>query len=551
MGISKIFVPSIPVKSLLMGLLYLLSTIFISCSLGDSQEPQTSTEAKVIPAASEVPAATASIVSAPDVKTLRIGIDQHLIETKALLVDPNFQRLIWSGLLRLGPDGKVHPDLAAFVPDLENEGISLDGKTYTFRIKDDLRWSDGGPIQAAQVLELIFKDDGATDSSIRDDLIARLDISGSKFLDTRTLVITLNEPFPELLTHMSLPSMFPTRNFQIDSFSTTPTSGPYRISEWTEEGVVLIANEAWPDEIGNVSSHQIKRIEFIPFSEFSEARQKFLEGAIDILPMTIQHSEGMNLSSDDVLSVRHDPSSVYSILINHSDEIFGDLAARRALAMNLSRENLLIDMQADRNLALEPAYSWIPTYIWGNSEANLISLASTDLLAADSWYVGGGTDGISIELLYSSDDPIQKAIAALLKKHWEEYLPVEVLLREERSEEYYADIVSGTYQLALAEWTEKSPDPTPWLSDFRTSATENFARFSDPQFDKIFESGLNARSQKDWHDHMLQASNLLMDQVVVIPMFSGSEKILVREENVPVVETMLSHWDWNSLVIKD
>ena len=214
---NKIFLPTIPTKSPFMGLLCLLSTIFISCSQGDSQEPQTSSEAKDIPTASEVPEATASVESEPDVKTLRSGIGRHLIETEALISDPNFQRLIWSGLLRLGPDGKLYPDMAAFVPELENEGISSDLKTYTFSLRKNAKWTDGGPVQAGQFLQLMFLGGESIESRLRDVFIEKLDVDKSTSLDAQTLVFSLEESYPEILTLMTLPTMFPDRDIQVDS----------------------------------------------------------------------------------------------------------------------------------------------------------------------------------------------------------------------------------------------------------------------------------------------------------------------------------------------
>jgi oligopeptide transport system substrate-binding protein len=550
---NKIFLPTIPTKSLFMGLLCLLTVFFISCSEGASEKAQLNPEVPATVASTEVstPEETSSVEVEPQVKTLRIGVGQHLIETEALITDPNFQRLIWSGLLRTGPDGKLHPGMVAFVPELGNEGISLDRKTYTFRLKEGLVWTDGTPIEATEVLELMLEDDGAIDSSIRSDFIKRLDIGRSRSLDAKTLIIALEEPFPEFLTFVTLPSIFSARNFQASSFAAAPTTGPYTISEWTKDKVVLIANEAWQDEIGNIRSHQIRRIEFIPFRRFSDAYEVFLAGGIDILPTNDLQRIETKIDSDDSVSVRNDPSSVYSIFINHSDEIFDDVATRRSLAMNLSREDLLVDLESVAALTVQPAYSWIPRHVWGTSIDNFISLASTDLLATDSWYVGGGIDGNSIELLYSSDDPLQTAVAPSLKNHWEKHLPVEVILRAERSEEHYADIVSGAYQLALVEWSEASSDPTQWLVDFQTSAADNFIRFSDPQFDELLESGLNARHQQDWHANILRANDVLMEQIGLIPIFSGSEKVLVRQENIPVVLSMMSQWTWDSLLIKN
>jgi peptide/nickel transport system substrate-binding protein len=61
-------------------------------------------------------------------------------------VDQDLSALIFSGLLRLAPDGSVEPDLAEALPE-----ISEDGRAYTFTLRSGLRWHDGEPITTDDV----------------------------------------------------------------------------------------------------------------------------------------------------------------------------------------------------------------------------------------------------------------------------------------------------------------------------------------------------------------------------------------------------------------
>ena len=60
--------------------------------------------------------------------------------------DRDLVALVFSGLVRLGPDGTVQPDLA------ESWTVAKKGASYTFRIRPDARWQDGSPVTSADVV---------------------------------------------------------------------------------------------------------------------------------------------------------------------------------------------------------------------------------------------------------------------------------------------------------------------------------------------------------------------------------------------------------------
>ena len=55
------------------------------------------------------------------------------------------------GLLAIDPDGNYYPTLATEVPSLENGGVSEDGLTITYNLRDDIVWSDGEPFTCDDV----------------------------------------------------------------------------------------------------------------------------------------------------------------------------------------------------------------------------------------------------------------------------------------------------------------------------------------------------------------------------------------------------------------
>ena len=69
-----------------------------------------------------------------------------------LEVDRGVQFALFDSLWRIDQDAVLVPNLATEIPTLENGGISEDGLTYTFKLRDDAKWHDGEPFTAADVV---------------------------------------------------------------------------------------------------------------------------------------------------------------------------------------------------------------------------------------------------------------------------------------------------------------------------------------------------------------------------------------------------------------
>src|SRR4051794_6222458 len=156
--------------------------------------------------------------------------------------------LVFSGLVRMGPDNTLEPDLA------ESWKLSDDGKTWTFHIRDDATWQDGQPVTSHDVLYTVgaLKDPDA--SGGRSSSWAEVETTA---VDDKTVTFRLTTPVGSFLAAAAQPLLpshllkdVPYADVATSDFSRVPVgSGPYGITELDQAHAVLVpAAELQPDE---------------------------------------------------------------------------------------------------------------------------------------------------------------------------------------------------------------------------------------------------------------------------------------------------------------
>src|SRR5215204_1085685 len=85
-----------------------------------------------------------------------VGVSQETVNFNPLLYtntgpDTLPDVLLFDSLMKITPEGTFVPNLAAEVPTKENGGISEDGLTWTFTLRNDAKWHDGEPFTARDV----------------------------------------------------------------------------------------------------------------------------------------------------------------------------------------------------------------------------------------------------------------------------------------------------------------------------------------------------------------------------------------------------------------
>jgi peptide/nickel transport system substrate-binding protein len=243
---------------------------------------------------------------------------------------------IFDGLVEYEPNLSLRPALAAAVPT-----PSADGLSWTVPLRSDVRFSDGSPFDATDVVDTYTALlDPAQNWPMRQRFAM---VTGVVQVDAATVRFDLAQPyapFPKLLTLGILPS----ETLVPDKIAHPRVgTGPYTVADWKRgQRLVLAANKSYwdgPPAVTRVT------IEFIPDDERRRARMR--EGKIDGTALPPKFAAEF-AETDGLTVAAHTSAEVRAVTLPAAGPVTGDPAIRLALNHALDRETI-----ADGTLAGE------------------------------------------------------------------------------------------------------------------------------------------------------------------------------------------------------
>jgi peptide/nickel transport system substrate-binding protein len=316
----------------------------------------------------------------------------------------------FNGLLRYDHDLDAEPDLAASMPTR-----GADGKTVMVKLRDDVRFSDGTPFTAKDV---VFTYEAIIDPKTASPLATLLDsLVRARAVDDRTVEFELNRADPAFYDKLQVgivpEHLLAGKDLKNAAFNRKPVgTGPYVVTEFQPGG--RIVEEANPRYFRGAP--KIKRLVFIAVED-ENARVALLEkGTIDaagVLPKLaprVRRNNGYN-----VVDVRTADARVAAL--PNRDPVLKDPAVRRALSYGVDRQKIVDGALAGIG---EPAYGPLqkghPDYS-PVLERPFDAAKAQSMLDAAGWTRrGSGTrtknaKKLSFLLMYPAGDAVRKDIA--------------------------------------------------------------------------------------------------------------------------------------------
>lgn len=323
--------------------------------------------------------------------------------------------VIFSGLTRL--DGRLQPQ-----PDLaERWDVSADGKQLTFRLRDGVRWHDGQPLTAGDVL-YTYETWATLPATTR--LQNRLRAAGATVSTPdpagNTVVFSLNQPDAAILSDLSAP-ILPAHKLRgvtadrlaSDPFSFVPVgSGPFKFEYHTVgQNVVLTANLDY-----HFGKPNIERLAFLIAPDEDVAARALGDGSLLYGQLAYEQQRGL---LDSLQRGSYAEDGYYYLGFNlRANRLFSDYRLRRALAYSLDRNALVREATAGRGL---PVWSTALPNTWlyepGTPRYEQDLDEARRLLADAGWQPGeGGTlqrEGrpLAFRLYVRADDPTRRRAA--------------------------------------------------------------------------------------------------------------------------------------------
>lgn len=367
----------------------------------------------------------------------------------------------------------------------ESWDISDDGKTYTFHIRDGVKFSDG-EVCDANAIKANF--DAIIENKDRHTWLEMMNLLvGVSASDDKTFVIELSEPYYPLLTELGV-----TRPFAMispkamkdgstkDGVNAYIGTGPYVLTDFvTDEYAVFEANENYWGEQPKIKKITVKVI------PDNQTRILALEkGEIDmIFGKNMIDADAINqYTGNDKFTVSlSDPTSTRQIVLNTTRDVLADKEVRQALQHATNKQAISdgifygLEQPADTLFAKTVPYCDIDLEPYAYD----VELAQS-MLDEAGWVVGADKirekDGqkLNIDLLYNSDSVTEKAIAEYLQSEYQK-IGISLNIHGEEEQSYRDNMKAGNFDMVFNICWGTPYDPQSSLAAMRAPVYGDYA----------------------------------------------------------------------------
>ncbi|HEX2945133.1 MAG TPA: peptide ABC transporter substrate-binding protein [Clostridia bacterium] len=410
--------------------------------------------------------------------------------------------------------------------------------TYTFHLRDGLKWSDGKPVKASDFVyswNRAISPDTAADYAYMFDVIkgydeGKLDVTAT---DDKTLVVKLKNAVPYFLELTAFPAYSPVRQDIIeangDAWATDPKTyignGPYKMSEWVPGSHITFTKNK---NYWNYKALGSENIKFV-----------LMEDDVSILNAYKQNeilfADSMPQDEIDAWRDKKDfhlegQLGTYYISYNVKKAPLDNPLVRQALTLAVDRNYIVKNIGKTGQV---PAGAYVPIglsdsdkskefravggdYYDPTEAANEANLAKAKELLAQAGYPDG--KGLpAIEYLYNEGTGHQQ-IGEALQNMWKK-IGVNVTLSSQEWGTFLNTRKNGEYQIARNGWLGDYNDPISFLDMWVTGGGNNDAQWSNPEYDKLISEIKSETDPKGRFEKMHKAEDLIFKDWMLCPIY--------------------------------
>ncbi|AJY45953.1 ABC transporter substrate-binding protein [Martelella endophytica] len=423
---------------------------------------------------------------------------------------------MYDGLVRY-KDGtlEVEPALAT------DWTISDDGKTYTFNLRDGVKFHDGSPFNAEAVKFNFdrmldenhpFHDTGPFPLSFNFSAIDNVEV-----VDDLTVKFTLSEAYAPFLSNLAYPtglivSPEAVKEYGKDYGRHPSGTGAFKFEEWDPNAKVVVSkNEDYWD-----GAPPLEAVVFRPVTDANTRVAEMMSGGLDV--MVEVPPDSLSQFSDDPNYTVYEQAGphVWFLILNLKDGPFQDKKVRQAVNYAINKKAIVDDiLQGTASVAAGPI---APAFAWAYDDS--LSPYPYDPEKAKSLLEEAGYDGSDLTFYVTEGgsgmlEP--QAMATQIQADLEAVgIPVKIETYEWNT--FLGKVnpgLEGNADMAEMAWMTNDPDTLPFLT-LRTEAFPdkggfNSGYYSNPEVDKLLEEARTATDQDKRADLYKQMQDIVHD----------------------------------------
>ncbi|ERI94234.1 ABC transporter, substrate-binding protein, family 5 [Clostridiales bacterium oral taxon 876 str. F0540] len=434
---------------------------------------------------------------------------------------------LFEGLIKVDEFGNITPGIA------ESWNIGKDNITYTFKLREDAKWSDGEDITAKDFVDF-YKEILA---SKQDNVYAyqlyyifgaeeyRKNKKGFngvaiRAVDDRTLEFRLNSPvscFLEILSQpvYSLRKVNDSLKTWKKSYKNIVYSGPFTITDVSESGEVELAKNKYYYDKDEVKADKL----YITSSAESEkAMAEFMNKKINLF-INPPISESANLIAEgkaEAIPIESGSSISFNL---KKPGITNDINFRKAISLSISRKSLVQD---DLNHVARSASAYVPyddqDNVQNKQEKHLVK-EEADAAAAHKLLEESKYDKKEkIKLIYL-DNNENKRLCEALYKEIKDNLNISIDYKGYNEVELKEAVKKGDYHMMIINYASLYNDPLSLLEAWTENSALNVFGYSNSEYNKLIYEAKYENDRTKRLGLLQNSEKILMNDMPTIPLY--------------------------------
>ncbi|MCK9857978.1 peptide ABC transporter substrate-binding protein [Paenibacillus sp. ATY16] len=459
---------------------------------------------------------------------------------------------LFEGLTRKNEKGEVEPAVA------KEWKISDDGKTYTFTIRDDAKWSNGDPVTAgdfeyawkraldpnlkpaasAYAYQLYYIKNAEAYNTAADGVKA--DDVGVKAVDDHTLQVELNSPTPYFLGLMSFTVFYPVHKSVKENeqwatdVSTLVSNGPFKMSEWKKNNSITIAKN---DNYYAKDDIKLSKVVFSEVNDSNTELSMYQTGELDYAGMPTglipnEQFPTLKQNNPDEFKIQGS-ASIYYYLFNTTQKPYDNEKIRQALSMAISRQDIVDNVTKGEQ---KPAYGIVPPGIKGEKEDYRTEhpdnyfkedVEEAKKLLAEGLKEEGLTAMPTVKVTYNTNE-LHQAVAEAIAEMWSKNLGIKTEVSKQEWGVFLDNRNHLNYDVARGGWGADYDDPMTFIDLFSSKSGNNNTGFANKEYDALIKEAYSTDDQAKRMEAMSKAESLVVGTRAIMPIYYYSTVYMIK-----------------------
>lgn len=441
---------------------------------------------------------------------------------------------LYEGLYILDKNDKPVPAIAKANPEK-----SSDSKTWTIKLRDNAKWSNGDPVTADDFVyswrRTVNKDTASEYAYMFENIKNAKEITegkkkpeelGVKAVDKHTLKIELVKDLPYMQSLLTFGSFVPQNEKFVKEhgkkYGTTDkdvlTNGPFKIENWkNEDSWDLVKNDKYYDK----DKVKLKKVHYKIVKDAQTSVNMYESKDLDITGLTPENIK--KYKNDKAFTTREDVSVYYLRLNKTKNKDLANEHLRKAIASAIDKKTFVKNNLNNGSTALDnlTAHKFIKFPDGKDYTDGIKPVTKYDTKNAGKELEQAkkelGKDKFEINFLtYDQDTALTQA--EFIKAQVEKNLPgVTLKIKQLPFKQKLKEESKLNFDISMGGWGPDYPDPTTYLDLFKSDSQFNQTGYADSEYDKILEDA--------------NSDEVLKDPAKRLTMLQGAENKLL--ENTP------------------